>query len=342
MYTLEQVRELHLEITSLCQARCPMCPRREHGGPLLAGLTPTSMTLDDVQTWFPPELVQRLTYVLLCGNLGDPIIAPECLEIVRYLTETNRVLAVGVHTNGSARSVGWWRDLASTGAKVLFGLDGLADTHTRYRRGTDWETVIRNARAFIEAGGDAEWHMLVFQHNEHQVEQCRALAAELGFRAFYAKDTTRFSEPSYEVWNQQGEVIDNLYPSTRSTTMIPTVVKQVRANHRIINCQVASAGQVFVGADGTVAPCCYLDLSWYSADAPDRIDYNRKMDGFPNLHDMSLAEIFRSGYFRKISDDWQSDPLRVCSIQCGGGFARRAAEYRVEPIQVQPATWTLS
>lgn len=328
MYELTQLRELHLEITSRCQARCPMCPRRDHGGPLLPGLIPTSMTLHEIRKWFAPPLVQQLTYVLICGNLGDPIMAPDCLPIVQYLREANGSLAIGVHTNGSARPTEWWRQLAWSGANVVFAIDGLEDTHARYRRGTHWRTIIRNARAFIEAGGVAEWHMLVFAHNEHQIEDCRQLAETLGFRAFQAKDTTRFKGPVHEVWDQECKVIDVLRPSSRTSAMLDTVTAQIRGGQRIINCQVATAGQVFVAADGAVAPCCYLDLSWYPKHAPDRVDYDKKLARYPNLHNQSLAEIFESDYFRGIAAGWQHDPLQVCAIQCGGVFTRRTAEYR--------------
>jgi len=34
MYDYDQIRSIHLELTSKCQARCPMCPRRINGGPV--------------------------------------------------------------------------------------------------------------------------------------------------------------------------------------------------------------------------------------------------------------------------------------------------------------------
>jgi len=34
MYKLTDIKDVHLEITSKCQAKCPMCPRRIQGGPL--------------------------------------------------------------------------------------------------------------------------------------------------------------------------------------------------------------------------------------------------------------------------------------------------------------------
>ena len=34
MYNLKDIKDVHFEITSKCQAKCPMCPRRIAGGPL--------------------------------------------------------------------------------------------------------------------------------------------------------------------------------------------------------------------------------------------------------------------------------------------------------------------
>jgi hypothetical protein len=32
MYNIQDITSIHLELTSKCQARCPMCPRRINGG----------------------------------------------------------------------------------------------------------------------------------------------------------------------------------------------------------------------------------------------------------------------------------------------------------------------
>ena len=46
MYKLEDIREIHLELTSKCQASCPMCPRRISGGVLNPFITLEEITLE--------------------------------------------------------------------------------------------------------------------------------------------------------------------------------------------------------------------------------------------------------------------------------------------------------
>ena len=42
-----------------------------------------------------------------------------------------------------------------------------------------------------------------------------------------------------------------------------------------------------------------------------------KIGIIPNLNNMSLKDIFDSGFFNKIANTWDTDPLMECSKQCG-------------------------
>lgn len=75
---------------------------------------------------------------------------------------------------------------------VVFSIDGLEDTNHIYRRNTNFKKIMDNARAYIETGASAHWDMLVFEHNKHQVQQCRDMAMELGFNWFRSKTTDRW------------------------------------------------------------------------------------------------------------------------------------------------------
>ena len=314
MYSLEDIRDVHLEITSKCQARCPMCPRRINGGVLNPLMNLNEITLDQFKEWFPINFVQQLNSLFMCGNLGDPIIAQDALEIFQYLRQTNTDIHLSMHTNGSARTSEWWQQLAKVNVNVTFGIDGLGDTHQLYRINTDWNKIIENATAFIKAGGTANWHMLVFKHNEHQIDACRSLSEQLGFLNFNIKHTSRFKDNKFHVLDEQGKTINILYPTERSTLNTTNVLSITPAE---IQCKAKKYSQLYVSADGGVTPCCWLDFAWQLPNQDNRVNYMDAVGVFPNLNNSTMKEIFESGYFKQIEDTWAVDPLIECSKQCG-------------------------
>jgi hypothetical protein len=121
---------------------------------------------------------------------------------------------------------------------VVFSIDGLADTNHIYRKKVNWIKVMNNAAAFIKAGGSAHWDMLVYKHNEHQVDIAEQVARDLGFTWFRAKVSKRSSNISWlqppKAWVQ------------------PLVAKAP------IDCHVLKEQSVYMSARGTVYPCCWL------------------------------------------------------------------------------------
>ena len=199
LYSLPDIKQIHLELTDKCNAGCPQCPRYiDHGSKLNPYLPLDEITLDQFKKWFPRPIISNIERVYACGNYGDPIMARDTLEIFQYIRYNSPECGIAMHTNGSARSREWWTDLAKlmtcnirTDA-TIFSIDGLEDTNHLYRRGTDFNKIINNAKIFIDAGGLAKWDFIVFRHNEHQVEDARQIAKELGFINFNVKRTTRW------------------------------------------------------------------------------------------------------------------------------------------------------
>ena len=311
MYNLKDIKSIHLEVTSKCQASCPMCARNIQGGVVNPFMTVTEITIEQFKEWFPVTLIRQLDRLFMCGNLGDPIIAKDTLLIFEYLRSVNPKIELGMNTNGSGRTVSFWKKLAELNVNIRFGIDGLDDTHTLYRIGTDWVKILDNAKHFIKAGGEATWDMLVFEHNKHQVDKCRDMSKLLGFKQFVSKNTARFKEGSLNVIDKQGKTTHILYPTDRSKQIIVT------SESKIIKCKVAKEKSLYVSATGNILPCCWLDNEWFNPNHPHRIDYMDKIGKYPNLHKNTLNEIFDSNYFNNIANTWTVSPLKDCSRQCG-------------------------
>ena len=195
MYKADEITTVHLELSELCNASCPQCARNINGGEENPQLHDAELSLDDIKTIFKPAFIQQLKRLYMCGNYGDPITAKDTLEIFEYLRSYNDKMQLSMHTNASAKTPEWWSRLPAAMGKnhyVVFSVDGLEDTNHLYRQGTIWSKIIANAKAFIEAGGRARWDYIVFAHNEHQVEEARALADSMGFEQFNIKKSNRF------------------------------------------------------------------------------------------------------------------------------------------------------
>ena len=134
MYKLEDIRQIHLEITQKCQAACSMCDRNINGGELNPHLTLAELKLDDIKRIFKPTLIKQLQAMQLCGNHGDPIIAEHTLEVLQYFREHNKDMWLSMNTNAGAREEEWWKSLAETigrNGNVIFSVYGLEDTNHR-------------------------------------------------------------------------------------------------------------------------------------------------------------------------------------------------------------------
>ena len=65
------------------------------------------------------------------------------------LREVNPKLEIGLNTNGSARTEKWWGEMANVlgdNGYVVFSIDGDEETNHIYRRYTDYNKIIRNAK----------------------------------------------------------------------------------------------------------------------------------------------------------------------------------------------------
>jgi sulfatase maturation enzyme AslB (radical SAM superfamily) len=210
-----------------------MCLRNFHGGGKNNLLELHDWSLEDFKKRIPKDLLLQLHGFYFCGNLGDPIINDSLISMIEYAVSVNEKLSIRVHTNGGARNENWWKKLANAlpdNHLVTFSMDGLEDTHSLYRIGTKFSTVLANAKVFIENNGKAEWCFIKFKHNEHQVEQARSMAIDAGFKKFTLKNSSRFIlEPQVRVLDKHGVETHTIEPA--SDTPLKFVDKKIIIYH---------------------------------------------------------------------------------------------------------------
>ena len=210
--------------------------------------------------------------------------------------------------------------------KVVFGIDGLADTSPLYRIGVDFDVVIKNAKTFIAAGGYAEWQYIVFRHNQHQVAEAKQFSKDLGFSGFWLRSSGRFTHTGYQDVYSDGKITHRLEPANitfKSNVFAETDYKKNISTTKI-NCEAIDTKWVAIYADGTVWPCCHL-MGWHRAQSSVMSNVvNKKLNDVIvnydniNLHHHTLEDIVNSDVFQKrYPESFDStQPIPVCVSNC--------------------------
>ena len=99
MYKYNEIRQIHIEISTLCQASCPMCARNNHGGLPNPKLIENNMDLNFYKNTITPSLLTQLGSISMCGNFGDPIMNNDLIPMIRYTVEQNPNIDIHIHTN---------------------------------------------------------------------------------------------------------------------------------------------------------------------------------------------------------------------------------------------------
>lgn len=246
--------------------------------------------LEDMKPFLP-------NHVFINGNYGDPIMYPYLLDVVKMCKDMG-VNQVTLSTNGSAQTEAWWEELAGMMRKpdkVIFAIDGLEDTNHLYRVNSKWNTIMRNAKAFIAAGGTARWDYIGFAHNEHQIEEARQLAEDMGFVKFRYKKSNRYVIPTHFDGEEQEQVVKRTEiqfvakqhvaqkkkektveqkekalatilaapkKQSNTTAKVDEVIKKHKSFDNYvkvteIECQTARDRSIFIDYQGKVWPCCW-------------------------------------------------------------------------------------
>ena len=183
-----------VEPGTACTLHCPECPT---GAGLLK--RPKGMMSLEWYEKLLDEMLPELT-VLNLYLQGEPLMHPDFTGMVRLASERN--IYVITSTNGQVFSEKIAEEIIRSGlSEIYFSLDGITQqTYEKYRRGGDIEKVKNAVRTLSRAKKKAGAkhpriivQFIVFRHNEHEVNDLKKLAKELGADKSEIK-TAQFNE----------------------------------------------------------------------------------------------------------------------------------------------------
>ncbi len=171
-----------IEPTSFCNLHCPACPTG-----LGLGLRPTT-SIDEQLFRSAIDEIGDYIFQLYMYNWGEPLLHKRTPEMIAYAKA--KEIKIVLSTNLSIKLTDDYTErLVRSGLDtIIVSIDGLTqETYARYRRNGNLDLVRANMLAIKrmkEKLGlqtpNIVWQFLAFKHNEHELDEARAVYREWG------------------------------------------------------------------------------------------------------------------------------------------------------------------
>ena len=340
-----QLYHWHFEVSSKCMLKCPRCPRNDQARvPWLN----KELDLDFFQRILTPDLLStQVKRITMCGDIGDPIYASQYIDIVDYIKSMNPTIHVYTITNGSHRSVHWWRRLAAVSNEydtVNFSVDGYNDfSNNLYRVNSDWDSIMAGMQIMVnESPAFVYWATIVFAFNQDYLEQIKQLAEHQGCDGLQITHSTKFGSKYGGAYGGQTDLLEPraefVSPTHRYQRFFYDLSKRHPPNHEYINhnrklyqtvkhqhntmitpmCKIGNRG-LYVSADGVLHPCSWVSFPYVSM-ATDRKIIHFK-DSFHqiyrdrlNLKERNLLDVLQDPIWNKLFNTF--DDKQKAWVEC--------------------------
>lgn len=267
---------ISFEPTTSCNLRCPECPSG-----LRAFTRPTGMLQKDFFSETIDDMYRHLWYLVFYFQ-GEPYLNPAFLDMVKYASSKKIYTATSTNahylTEENAK-----RTIESGLDRLIISIDGTTqEVYQQYRVGGQLDKVLEGTKNIVKWRKELNsktplivFQFLVVRPNEHQIEDIKKIAEEIGVD---------------DVWFKTAQVYDF---EKDPNNLIPTLDKYSRYRK-------TENGHAFKGKlsnycwrlwhdpvitwDGLVAPCCF------DKDAQHQMG---------DLKRSSFKEIWKNGTYRQ-------------------------------------------
>jgi radical SAM protein with 4Fe4S-binding SPASM domain len=238
-----------VEPTTSCNLRCPECPSG-----LRQFTRPTGMLEEKFFQKTIDELKDSLVYLTFYFQ-GEPYLNPKFLDMVRYASD--RKIYTATSTNAHYLNEENAKKTIESGLdRLIISIDGTSQkSYESYRVGGQLDKVIEGTKNVIRWKHELKsktpyiiFQFLVVKPNQHEVEDVKKLAAELGV------DEVKFKTAQVYDFEHGNELIPTIdkYSRYKENSEGKFAIKNDLSDHcwRMWNSCV-------ITWDGLVVPCCF-------------------------------------------------------------------------------------
>lgn len=293
---------LSVEPTSLCNARCALCPTPSEKLERSSIYFPLNKYKEIIDT--TKSSVVHVTFFVA----GDPFINENLCKMIRYATRNG--LRTFVSTNGTLLNRQTIRELLETNLDELYiCLDGARkESHEIYKRGTNFELICANIRALTSEKRQRKKpfphifiQTLITRYNEDELDDIVKLGKKLGVDGVFFK--TFSIEKGYDE-----NLAQEFIPRKRRLSRYEIVNGRVKMQEeRNLECQYTRTA--FVLCDGRLALCPY--------------DFNGEYD-VRNAFSENIVKLWKSEKYDNIRKRMKRKEFEMCKEMCGGRSKRNS------------------
>lgn len=288
---------ISIEPSNVCNLHCPECPvgtRTQKIKPVNIDVEKTKRVIDRLA----PTLMHIIFYFQ-----GEPFMNPKFLELVRFSRARN--ILTSTSTNAQLIDNERARQIVESGLdRLIISIDGATqDAYEKYRVGGQLEKAIKTVKDIVEwkkrlskPNPFIEIQFIVMRHNEHQIDEIKALARRL--------KADKLSLKTAQIYDFENG--SELIPITEKYSRY---VKNEQGKYFIKSPLKNSCKRVWDGSvinsKGELLPCCFDKNSDFSFG-------NIYIDNFETVWEGKPAELFRKSILKNRK---QYDMCKNCTEQ---------------------------
>lgn len=238
-----------IEPTTACNLGCPECP---------SGLKQFTRAEGNLNPDFYKKIIDEVKSHAFYLNFyfqGEPYINPNFLEMVSYAN--SKKIYTATSTNAHFLTKQKAEETVKSGlSRLTISIDGITqETYESYRKGGDLTKVLEGAKNVLEAKKQLKsktpyviFQFLVVKPNEHQIEDAKKLATEMGV------DEIRFKTAQvYNYKNGNSLIPDNPQYARYKKQADGTF----KLKNKLLNECWRMWSSCVITWDGKIVPCCF-------------------------------------------------------------------------------------